>query len=331
MKKLLLKIFLMMGASMLLVIGISRTAFFVLRQQNITDPTVSYHISLFSGALGLILFALLLYFFVGKRLIAISKSVNEVKGGNLNNKLAVRGKDELSKLAYDFNCMVEGLKSNEYLNQEFAKNVSHEFKTPLSIILGYSDLLQSEGLTSDEIKEYTSYIRNEAGRLNSLSEKLLAFSKLDSNNYIIEKEYFAVDEQIRNIMLSLQIAWIKKNLNTDVDLSEITICSSQDLCYLIWQNLLSNAVKYTPANGSIAVRLYSEKDWIIFSVANTGNSLEGKEDLIFQSFYTSDESGKEKGTGLGLPLVKKIVQKLGGEIEVSCVQNTQFTVKLPKT
>lgn len=239
-------------------------------------------------------------------------------------------KDELSDLAYDFNHMVERLRSNEYLNQEFVKNVSHEFKTPLSIILGYSELLGSDELSAEERKEYTSYIHNEANRLNSLSEKLLAISRLDSNNYSDIKQNFAVDEQIRNIILSLQFAWSKNDLNFEADLPKFTIRSNPDLCYLIWQNLLSNAVKYTPKGGKISVGLSMERDWIIFSVTNTGDSLAGKEELIFQSFYTSDRSGAEKGTGLGLPLVKKIVQKLGGEILLSFTQSTQFIIKLPK-
>lgn len=331
MKKLLFKIFLMMGASMMLVIGISRIALFFLQQHDVTDPAVSYHISLLSGALGLIFFALLLYLFVGKRLKSISKAVNEVENGNLDCKLLVKGRDELSKLAFDFNHMVAGLKSNEYLNQEFVRNVSHEFKTPLSIILGYSDLLRSGKVSAEEIIEYNLYIYNEASRLNSLSEKLLAISKLDSNTCIDLDTLFSVDEQIRNIILSLQFIWSDKNLNLDIDLSEISIRSNQDLCYLIWQNLLSNAVKYTPVNGNIAVKLNTEKDWLLFSVTNTGNLPAGKEELIFQSFYTSDEAGKEKGTGLGLPLVKKIVQKLGGEVKVFCVENIQFIVRLPMT
>ena len=118
-------------------------------------------------------------------------------------------------------------------------------------------------------------------------------------------------------------------MNLDVDLPETKIRSNQDLCYLIWQNLISNAVKYTPENGSIAVTLSEEKNQLVFSVTNTASLPQEKENLIFQPFYTSDGSGKEKGTGLGLPLVKKTVEKLGGEISVSCSQNTRFTVRLP--
>lgn len=178
---------------------------------------------------------------------------------------------------------------------------------------------------------YSTYINNEAKRLNSLSEKLLAISRLDSDNFVDTQQLFSADEQIRNIILSLQIVWTKNNLNFDAELPETYIRSNRDLCYLVWQNLISNAVKYTPVNGNISVKLSEEKNWLIFSITNTGNSLAGKEELIFQSFYTSDSSGKDKGTGLGLPLVKKILQKLGGDITVACTDSTQFTVRLPLT
>lgn len=329
MKKLLLKIFLMMGASMLLVFGTSRIALAILQSKSITDPVISYHISLISGALGLVLFTILLYVFVGKRLKSLSEAVNAVANGRLDMKVPVKGNDELSKLSGDFNRMTEGLKSNEYLNREFVRNVSHEFKTPLSIILGYSDLLNSKDLTDEQRTEYIGFIYKEAARLTGLSEKLLAISRLDSNNPIPCNDRFSLDEQIRGIILSMQVAWAQKNLNIDVDMEEIEYVSNKDLCYLVWQNLISNAVKYTQNGGEISIKLYKESGSIVFGITNTGDMLRGKETLIFQSFYTSDISGKEKGTGLGLPLVKKVLDRLGGNIKVECVDNTKFIVELP--
>ena len=329
MKKLLLKIFLMMGISMLLVFGISRMALAVLQSKSISDPIISYHISLISGALGLMLFTTLLYIFVGKRLKALSVAVNEVANGKLDIQIPVKGRDELSQLSGDFNRMTDGLKSNEYLNREFVRNVSHEFKTPLSIILGYSDLLTAKDVTDGERNEYIGFIQKEAARLTGLSEKLLAISRLDSDYAISCDDRFSLDNQIRDIVLSMQVAWSEKNLNLDVDMAEIDYVSNKDLCYLVWQNLISNAVKYTPEGGEISIKLYKEKDSIIFSITNTGDALRGRETLIFQSFYTSDASGKEKGTGLGLPLVKKVLDRLGGSIYVECIDHTKFTVKLP--
>ncbi len=329
MKKLIFKIFLMMGASMLLVFGISRITLAVLQSKSITNPVVSYHISLISGALGLILFTVLLYIFIGKRLKSVSAAVNAVANGNLDIKVPVKGNDELSQLSGDFNKMTEGLKSNEYLNREFVKNVSHEFKTPLSIILGYSDLLRTSDLTKEEEQEYLNFIYNEAVRLTSLSEKLLAVSKLDSDGNINCSNRFSVDGQIRDIILSMQVVWQKKELKVEAEMEKTEYVSNKDLCYLVWQNLISNAVKYTAERGEIFIELSNDGENIIFSITNTGNALKGKENLIFQPFYTSDGAGKEKGTGLGLPLVKKVLGRLGGNIEVFCNQNTKFVVKLP--
>ncbi len=318
-----------MGASMLLVFGISRITLAVLQSKSITNPVVSYHISLISGALGLILFTVLLYIFIGKRLKSVSAAVNAVANGNLDIRVPVKGNDELSQLSGDFNKMTEGLKSNEYLNREFVKNVSHEFKTPLSIILGYSDLLRTIDLTKEEEQEYLNFIYNEAVRLTSLSEKLLAVSKLDSDGNINCSDRFSVDGQIRDIILSMQLVWQKKELKVEAEMEKTEYVSNKDLCYLVWQNLISNAVKYTAERGEIFIELSNDGENIIFSITNTGNALKGKENLIFQPFYTSDGAGKEKGTGLGLPLVKKVLGRLGGNIEVFCNQNTKFVVKLP--
>lgn len=314
---------------MLLVFGISRITLAVLQSKSITNPVVSYHISLISGALGLILFTVLLYIFIGKRLKSVSAAVNAVANGNLDIKVPVKGNDELSQLSGDFNKMTEGLKSNEYLNREFVKNVSHEFKTPLSIILGYSDLLRTSDLTKEEEQEHLNFIYNEAVRLTSLSEKLLAVSKLDSDGNINCSDRFSVDGQIRDIILSMQLVWQKKELKVEAEMEKTEYVSNKDLCYLVWQNLISNAVKYTAERGEIFIELSNDGENIIFSITNTGNALKGKENLIFQPFYTSDGAGKEKGTGLGLPLVKKVLGRLGGNIEVFCNQNTKFVVKLP--
>lgn len=203
--------------------------------------------------------------------------------------------------------MTEALQSNEYLNREFVKNVSHEFKTPLSIIIGYSELLKSENLTENERTEYLNYIYEEANRLNNLSGKLLAISRIDSGKYILYNDEFELDEQIRSIVLSMQIEWSKKKLTVDVEMQPVRYVSNKELCFIIWQNLISNAIKYTGERGEIKITLEIEKGQVVFDITNSGNLLSGKEDIIFQSFYTGDNAGKEKGTGLGLPLVKKTV------------------------
>lgn len=140
------------------------------------------------------------------------------------------------------------------------------------------------------------------------------------------------DEQIRQVILSLQHQWEQKNLYPEVDLERVCITSNGDLCYLIWQNIISNAVKYSEPDSKISIKLCRQSDYLLFSVTNKGEPLKGKEDIIFEPFYTTDRSGTEKGTGLGLPLVKKTVNRLGGKITVStCDGLNVFTVRLPLT
>ena len=116
------------------------------------------------------------------------------------------------------------------------------------------------------------------------------------------------------------------------DLEKISIRSNGDLCYLIWQNIISNAVKYSEPDSKISIKLCRQSDYLLFSVTNKGEPLKGKEDIIFEPFYTTDRSGTEKGTGLGLPLVKKTVNRLGGKMTVStCDGLNVFTVRLPLT
>lgn len=116
-----------------------------------------------------------------------------------------------------------------------------------------------------------------------------------------------MDEQIRSIVLSMQIEWSKKKLTVDVEMQPVRYVSNKELCFIIWQNLISNAIKYTCEGGEIKITLGIESGQVVFDITNSGNLLSGKEDIIFQSFYTGDNAGKEKGTGLGLPLVKKTV------------------------
>ena len=332
MKKILLKIFLIMGATMLTVFGISRLGLYIIESRSLNDPVLSYHISLIAGFWGLLFFATLLYLAFGKRIKKISDAVKEVSNGNLGVSIETKGKDELAELAENFNRMTKGLQANEYLSREFVKNVSHELKTPVSTIKGYAELLRNGNINSDERIEYSEIICEQAERLNNLSVKLLKISRLDSDAPVATDENVRADEQIRQVILSLQHQWEQKNLNPEVYLEKISIRSNGDLCYLIWQNIISNAVKYSEPDSKISIKLCRQSDYLLFSVTNKGESLKGKEDIIFEPFYTTDRSGTEKGTGLGLPLVKKTVNRLGGKITVStCDGLNVFTVRLPLT
>lgn len=329
MKKLLLEIFAMMLASMGVVYGISSITRLVLRASGNYDSELMYHVSLIAGLCGLILFAILLNSFIIRRLKRLSVAVKEVAQGKYEVSLNDKGFDEIRTLTDDFNNMTRELRSNEYLNREFVRNVSHELKTPLGCIMGYSELLQKSECADNETKEYASIIYSEAERTLKLGTQMLELSRLNSTEHIERNDIFRVDEQIRNILLSMQKEWADKNIDMQIDLDECEIVGNESLTYHIWQNLISNAVKFADENGVICVRL-KKGETLEFSISNAGQGIDVQDrDRVFSQFFTSDKLNIKRGTGLGLPIAKKIVDILNGKIWFSCTENlTTFFVEL---
>lgn len=329
MKKLLLEIFAMMLASMGLVYGISGITRLVLRANGNYDSELMYHVSLIAGLCGLVLFAVLLNLFILRRLKRLSVGVKEVAQGNYEVVLNDKGFDEIRTLTDDFNNMARELKSNEYLNCEFVRNVSHELKTPLGSIIGYSELLQKSESADTETKEYASIIYSEAQRTLKMGTQMLELARLNSTEHIELNDTFRVDEQIRDILLFMQKEWTDKKIDMQIDMDECEIVGNESLTYHIWQNLISNAVKFADENGVICVRL-KKGETLDFSISNTGQGIDVKDrDRVFSQFFASDKTRNTQGTGLGLPIAKKIVDILNGKIWFSCAENlTTFFVAL---
>lgn len=329
MKKLLIKIFLMMLLSMGLVFAISRIALFVMQLDGSIDTKIMYYISLISGVCGLILFAVLLNFLVIRRLKKLAVGVGEIAKGNYEVTVSDKGLDELQKLIESFNSMASELKSNEYLNLEYIKNVSHELKTPLSSIMGYAELLMNDKISGAEKKEYVDIILSEAHRLLYLDSQMLEICRVDSHTIIAKSDIFDVDEQIRECILLQQNEWQNKSIELFIEMNNIKIKSNAELTRHIWQNLISNAIKYCNSNGKISIKLYQD-NVLHFEISNTGEGISEEErPHIFRQFYTADRSKNKQGNGLGLALVKKIVDKLDGSISFeSNKDQTLFSVDL---
>lgn len=314
MKKLLLEIFAMMLASMGLVYAVSSITRLVLRASDNYDNEMMYHISLIAGLCGLVLFAILLNIFVIRRLKRLSVGVKEVAKGNYDMVIADKGFDELHLLTNDFNNMTHELKANEYLNREFVRNVSHELKTPLGCIMGYAELLKNPDRTHAEIIEYSEVIYTEAQRAQKMGTQMLELSRLNSSGHVEKNDTFRADEQIRNILISTQHDWVAKNIDMQIDLDECEIIGNENLTYHIWQNLISNAIKFANDYGTVIIKL-KQDNMLKFEISNTGKGISTNEkELIFNQFFTSDNSRDRKGTGLGLPITKKIIELLNGKI-----------------
>ncbi len=264
----------------------------------------------------------------------VTDAMKRVAAGDFNVQVSLRQEnvEEFGMLQNGFNMMVDDLKGNAYLRQNFMSNVSHELKTPLSIINGYARLMEEGGVSHEDCMEYAGYISRESDRLIRLTSDMLRLSRIDGAGAKLTKSDFALDEQIRSAILLLEPRWNSKNIDVSADLQEVRYSGDADLLSQVWLNLVGNAVKYTPDGGKIEVSLTSEKDGVSVSVADSGIGMsEETMDHMFEMFYQGDESHQKDGSGLGLAIVKRIVELHGGSVSAvsSPGAGSVFTVKLP--
>lgn len=241
--------------------------------------------------------------------------------------------DYLDIMILDFNKMVEELGSIETLKTDFISNVSHEMKTPIAIIKNYAQLLQMGQVTEEIRIEYAKSIENAAGRLSNLISNILKLNRLERQNITPEIEVYDVCRQLCESIFLFEDAVEEKELNLEADIEDIAMIEADvDLLELVWNNLLSNAVKFTDWGGSITVRQTSDEKHIRISVSDTGCGI-AKESVnhIFDKFYQGDTSHSTEGNGLGLALVKRVLELMDGEIQISSEEGkgSTFLVTLP--
>ena len=231
-----------------------------------------------------------------------------------------------------FNKMTAELEGMETLRTDFIANVSHELKTPLAVMGNYAAMLRQSGLTEQEKNEYARAISDASHRLAQLITNILKLNKLENQQIFPKTEEYDLGEQLCQALLQFEDVWEKKNLEIETDIQEdVRIRSDAELLSLVWNNLISNAVKFTPEGGTVSVRLQAEGELVTVSVRDTGCGIKpevGKH--IFEKFYQGDTSHASQGNGLGLALVKRVVDILSGEISVQSVagQGSTFTVTI---
>ena len=263
----------------------------------------------------------------------LCRAMKEVAGGDFHIEMQTDSKiDELRELYDNFNRMVRELNSTETLQTDFISSVSHEFKTPINAIEGYAALLQEQDLTPDEQRQYVEKILFNTRRLSTLTGNILLLSKLSSQSIRPRRTTFRLDEQIRQAVLALEQKWEDKELDLDVDLERTTFTGYEALLLHVWTNLIDNAVKFDPHGGLLRLRLYQPDEHLLFTIEDSGPGIAvGDEERIFAKFYQSDTSREAEGNGLGLALVKKIVELNGGSVRAENLPQggCRFTVRLP--
>lgn len=265
------------------------------------------------------------------RIRKLNDAMKEVAKGDYEITVPVEKKDELSELTDSFNKMTAELKSNAFLSRDFTRYVSHEFKTPLAVIRSHAEAAQYAD-TKEEANEYMEIVIAQTDRLTSMSKNILELCQLDSTTLIPKDDVFAPASQIRTILLSTQFSWGNKNITMEPDVENFEIRSNESLLFRVWENLIGNAIKFTGENGNITITLKKQGNELLFSITDNGVGIaEEDKDKIFNPFFTGDKSHNKEGNGLGLPLTKNIVEKLGGEITFFSEQykGTTFIVRLP--
>jgi signal transduction histidine kinase len=276
-------------------------------------------------------------FLVGKQVLKpisnFSQAMTDVAKGDFSVTLNYGGRvEELSEMSSNFNAMVHDLGTIETLRNDFVVTVSHEFKTPLASIEGYATILQNPELTAEESKEYKDKIIESTKQLSKLSSNILMISNLENREIVTEKTAFRLDEQIRQAALLLEPYWESKKINLNVDLDHAVFYGNEELLQQVWQNVITNAIKFTPKNGDISIWLKENTDHIAVTIADTGIGMTPEvQEHIFNKFYQADVSGYTDGNGLGLSLVKRIIDLSHGKILTQSEPGlgTTFLIKLP--
>ncbi len=266
----------------------------------------------------------------------IASATKELVDGNFDTRIASVGNfatdENYNKIIDCFNKMAEELGSLETLRTDFIANVSHEMKTPLAVMQNYGTLLQAPNLSDEKRFEYAKGVTDGARRMADMMTNILKLNRLENQQIYPKTEKFDLGEQLCECLLQYENVWEKSEIEIDTDLAEgVTVQADGELLCLVWNNLLSNAFKFTSAGGKVSVRLFADESYATVQVSDTGCGMTAEVGShIFEKFYQGDTSRATEGNGLGLALVKRVVDIFKGEISVESAvgAGTTFTVKI---
>lgn len=236
------------------------------------------------------------------------------------------------EVSESFNKMAEELENTEMLRGNFINNFSHEFKTPIVSIAGFAKLLKRGNLSAQQQEAYLSAIEEESLRLSVMATNVLSLTKVENQMILTGVQEFNLSEQIRSCILLLENKWSEKEMDLHLDFGEYSVRAEEELLKQVWINLLDNAIKFAPNGNMIRIQILEGEHSVAVEVSNTGSRIP-QESLkkVFNKFYQADESHATQGNGVGLAIVKRVVELHGGSVSASSDEEmTTFTVLLPK-
>ena len=243
--------------------------------------------------------------------------------------------DSFNEIIDCFNTMAAELSSVETLRTDFIANVSHEMKTPLAVMQNYGTLLQAPDLSDEKRIEYARAISDASRRLADMMTNILKLNRLENQQIYPNLTTFDLGEQLCESLLGYESVWERKNIEIETDIAEgIFVSADTELLSLVWNNLFSNAFKFTEDGGKVMLTLTADEEYATVKIADTGCGMSADVGAhIFEKFYQGDTSHQAQGNGLGLALVKRVIDILQGEIGVESAVGvgTTFTVRIRRS
>jgi signal transduction histidine kinase len=263
--------------------------------------------------------------------------MNHLASGNFKTRLKfgepIGNHPTVREITESFNQMAEELEHTEVLREDFVNNFSHEFKTPIVSIAGFAKLLKKGNLSEEQKAEYLDIIEEESLRLSEMATNVLNMTKIENQTILTDITTYNLSEQIRSCVLLLEKRWTSKNLELSLEFDEYGINACEELLKQVWINLIDNAIKYSPEYGLIVIKVREKGDSYHISVANSGIEIpKEKQQKIFEKFYQADESHSSAGNGIGLSIVKYVIDLHGGQVFAECKNGiTTFNVIITKS
>lgn len=262
--------------------------------------------------------------------------LNSLASGNFKTRLRfgklLSKNPTFNELSDSFNTLAEELENTEMLRGDFINNFSHEFKTPIVSISGFAKLLKKGNLSEEQRKQCLDAIEEESLRLSRMATNVLNLTKIENQMILTDVTKYNLSEQIRSCVLLLESAWDKKNINLQLDFDEYMIEANEELMKHVFINLVDNAIKFTEYGGTVSIGITEEGGNYKVAVSNTGSEISPEDQKkIWNKFYQADESHSTEGNGIGLAIVKRVVDLHEGKIAVKSENNvTTFIVTLNK-
>ena len=267
-----------------------------------------------------------------KRIIEAAETIMQ---GDFSARVAPihgAGMEGFNQIGTTINKMAQELSGVETLRTDFIANVSHEMKTPLAVIRNYGKLLQQPALDDQTRMEYGKAVSDSARRLASMMTNILKLNRLENQKIFSQGEEYDLTEQLCGCLLQFEDVWEASDIQIETDLEEnVKVKADAELLSLVWNNLLSNAFKFTPAGGTVSVSLHTNEQNAIIRVQDTGCGIPPDVGAhMFEKFYQGDTSHATQGNGLGLALVKRVIDIMQGQISVESAvgKGSAFTVTI---